>query len=161
MRTATPPWPLRAAKISVGPHIEARARAADWKYDPDRLRKRTIARRAGSRRVVEIVGNNRGRRGKVVRMNVAIKRSNDHRICLVGLDCHQLSSPCSLLFALSSLLSPLCSFFFALCSPPFALLSLLFPFCFLLFVLSSLLSPLCSPLSPPAPCVSSMLSLVQ
>ena len=46
----------------------------------------------GSRRLVEITGKIRGNRGNVVRINVAIKRSSDHRICLVGLDYRQLLS---------------------------------------------------------------------
>jgi hypothetical protein len=45
-----------------------------------------MARREGRRRDVDIVGKKRGSRGKVVRMNVAIRSSNDQRICLVGLD---------------------------------------------------------------------------
>jgi hypothetical protein len=87
MRTATPPWPLRAARISDDPHKEARAKAADWKYEVDRLRKKTIMSSRG-----RIYGNVRdgrrsGRRGKVVKMNVVMSRRSDHRIWLVGLDC--------------------------------------------------------------------------
>jgi len=36
-------------------------------------------------RFVDREGKRSGRRGKVVRMNVAMRRSNDHRIWAVGL----------------------------------------------------------------------------
>jgi hypothetical protein len=106
----------------------------------------------GSKRLVEIVGSNRGRRGKVVRMNVAINRSNDHRICLVGLDCHQLYPLCSPLSVLSSLMSPLCCFLLVPSTLPSSPSSLLSPLSFLFPPLRSLLPAVASLLSPLSSC---------
>jgi hypothetical protein len=68
----------------VEPHNEANASAADWKYDPETLRKNTTRSSNGKRRDVGTDGAKRGKSGKVVRPNVAIKRIRDQRNRFVG-----------------------------------------------------------------------------